>query len=183
MLQEPPSAQAWQCARHQWTVSVPHYEIFAWEVLLSARKLLLSGVPNGDNWQMNAIELFWWGANIGSDNYLVPLGIKPLPEPMLTRCWLPWCRGITRPQWVNSTHWGLNKTVNYLADSISKLMHSLHSFYFNYLSWNFYQSICKFTSEDPVQQTPFTDAHKCLNRVQWVHLNEKRKWPEIFPSQ
>ena len=48
MLQEPPSAQAWQCARHQWTVSVPHYEIFAWEVLLSARKLLLSGVPNGD---------------------------------------------------------------------------------------------------------------------------------------
>ena len=48
VLQEPPSAQAWQCARHQWTVSVPHYEIFAWEVLLSARKLLLSGVPNGD---------------------------------------------------------------------------------------------------------------------------------------
>ena len=48
VLQEPPSAQAWQCARHQWTVSVPHYEIFAWEVLLSARKLLLSGVPNGE---------------------------------------------------------------------------------------------------------------------------------------
>ena len=61
MLQEPPSAQAWQCARHQWTVSVPHYEIFAWEVLLSARKLLLSGVPNGDNGLKHLLP--WSGCN------------------------------------------------------------------------------------------------------------------------
>ena len=62
MLQEPPSAQAWQCARHQWTVSVPHYEIFAWEVLLSARKLLLSGVPNGDvMFRMYSSIVSGWG--------------------------------------------------------------------------------------------------------------------------
>ena len=30
----------------------------------------------------------WWWDNIGSDNDLVPSGIKPLPEPVLTRIYV-----------------------------------------------------------------------------------------------
>ena len=35
--------------------------------------------------QMNAPGLYWWEINIGLGNRLVPLGNKPLLEPMLTQ--------------------------------------------------------------------------------------------------
>ena len=44
--------------------------------------------------QVKCHKLHWWLVNIGSGNGLVPLGIKPLPELMLTQI------SITRPQWV-----------------------------------------------------------------------------------
>ena len=34
---------------------------------------------------MNALEPYWWYVNIGTGNGLVPLGNKPLPEPVLTK--------------------------------------------------------------------------------------------------
>ena len=41
----------------------------------------------------------WWLVDIGSGNSLVPTGIKPLPEPMLTLIYmLPY--DISEPQWV-----------------------------------------------------------------------------------
>ena len=37
---------------------------------------------------MNVTGLHWWSVNIGSGNGLVPLGNKPLPEPMLTQIYV-----------------------------------------------------------------------------------------------
>ena len=47
---------------------------------------------------MNDTEPCWWEVNIGSGNGLVPLGNKPLPEPMLTQFLVAY--GVARPQWV-----------------------------------------------------------------------------------
>ena len=35
--------------------------------------------------QMNVDQAYWWYVNICSGNGLVPLGNRPLPEPMLTK--------------------------------------------------------------------------------------------------
>ena len=47
---------------------------------------------------MNATRPHWWLVNIGSGNGLVPIGTKPLPEPMLTKFY-----GITQLQWFHRT--------------------------------------------------------------------------------
>ena len=47
---------------------------------------------------MDATGLYWRYVNIGSGNGLVPLGNKPLPEPMLSQINVAIC--VTRPQWI-----------------------------------------------------------------------------------
>ena len=53
------------------------------------------------------VESHWYEINIGSGDGLVPLGNKPLREPMLPRSVSPY--GVTRPQWVNYFVWWIHK--------------------------------------------------------------------------
>ena len=41
---------------------------------------------------MNVNALYWWFANIGTGNFLVPSGNTPLSEPMLSQIYVAACR-------------------------------------------------------------------------------------------
>ena len=63
------------------------------------RYVIFKGILVTDGWgiscknclYLNIFEPNWWSTNIGSGNGLVPLGNKPLPDPVLTQiCVTTW---------------------------------------------------------------------------------------------
>ena len=66
---------------------------------------------------MIATRLHWWKINIGSGGGLVPLGTKPLPEPVLTQIYVT--IGVTRPQRVNNWKYSQTSLIFSMIDEIT----------------------------------------------------------------
>ena len=82
----------------------------------------------------------WWLVSIGPGNGLLPIGSKPLPEPMLTQMYIT--IGITRPQWFNFDSHSCTKNPNMMpyTNIIDDIM-CHYDFTSIYKGWAFYMYI------------------------------------------